>query len=104
MRRIFPNRDLRFLSAALAVVLFMASAPLTAGVIVVSGPSHPELTVDICHPVQALDLVPGILLARPAAAILESVLCNLGSITADAAPRSIELWIAPDTPPPKLPA
>ena len=104
MRRIFSNRDLRLLSAVLAVVLLLASVPISAGVIVLAGPTHPELTVDICHPVQAFDLVRGVLLARPAAAVPESALCDVGSIAADAAPRSIELLIAPDSPPPKLPA
>ncbi len=88
----------------MAAVLFMASAPLTAGVIVVSGPSHPELSVDICHPVQSVDVIPGILLARPAPALLDSILCDFGSSGDDAAAPSSDLRIAPDTPPPKLPA
>ena len=104
MRRIFSRTDLQALSSILAVVLFLASVPIGAGVIVVTGPSHPEFTVDICHPLQVFDRAPGTPLARPAAAVPETVLCDLGSITADAAPRSIELRIAPDTPPTKLPA
>ncbi len=104
MRRIFSHSDLRILSAALAVSLLIASAPLTAGVIVVAGPSHPELTVDVCHPMQAFDLAPSILLARPAAAMIESALCDLGVASDDAAAPLIELRFAPDTPPPKLSA
>ncbi len=101
MRQLFSKSDLRALSSILAVVLFLAGAPMTAGIVVVGGPLHPELTVDICHPIQALDLVPGTLLARPAAMRLGAVLRDLGSITADAAAQFPELRIAPDTPPPK---
>lgn len=104
MRQLFSKSDLRALSSILAVILFLASAPLGVGIVVVAGPSHPELTVDICHPIQALDLVPALLLARPAAPVLESILRDCGSMTADTAPQLVELRIAPDTPPPKLPA
>jgi hypothetical protein len=104
MRQLFPKRDLRAVSSILVVVLLLASAPLTVGVVVVSGPVHPELTVDVCHPIQALDLVPGILLARPAMMVRDSVLRYLGAISAETAAQLVELCIAPDTPPPKLPA
>jgi hypothetical protein len=104
MRRIFSNRDLRVLSTVLAVVLFIASAPLTAGVIIVNGPSHPELSVDICHPVQSADIIPGVLLARPAPALLDSLLLDFGSSADNPAAPPIDLRIAPDTPPPKFSA
>lgn len=103
MRHLFSKSDLRTLSSILAVVLFLAGAPLSAGVVVVGGPNHPELTADICHPIQSIALVPGTLLARPAVTVLESWLRDLGSMIADTAAQSVELRIAPDTPPPKLP-
>jgi hypothetical protein len=52
---------------------------------------------------QTADLVSNTLLARPAAAAPESILCDLGSVTANVAVQLIEYRVAPDTPPPKLP-
>lgn len=103
MRQFFSKRELRALSSILAVMLFLASAPLSAGIVIVAGPSHTELTVDTCHPIQTLDLVPAILLARPAAPVLESTLGDRGLTITDPAAQLIEPCIAPDTPPPKRP-
>jgi len=103
MRQLFSKRELRALSSVLAVMLFLASAPLTAGIVIVAGPDHVELTINTCHPIQALDLVPAILLARPAAPVHESMLSDRGSTIADPAAQLIELRIAPETPPPELP-
>ena len=101
MRRILSNRDLRLLSAAMAVMLFMAGTPLIAGVTVISGPGHPELSVDICHPLQSVDVVPGILMARPAAPLIESMLSEFGRNAGRSIAPPPELRVAPDTPPPK---
>jgi len=103
MRQLFSQGDLRALSSILAVALFLANAPMSVGVVIIGGPSHPEFTVDICHPIQPLELEPGILLARPAPPVLESMLCDLGSLPAARSVRLVELHVAPDTPPPQLP-
>ena len=55
MRGLFSKADLRALSLILAIVLFLGGAPSTAGFVIVSGPSHPELTVNICQPLQLFD-------------------------------------------------
>src|SRR5271167_3467944 len=102
MRRLFSKAYLRALSSILALVVLLGSSPLTTGVIILSGPIQPEITMNICHPIQTLDLVSSILLARPAAAKPESLLCDFGSAIAMAAPRLIENRGQPDTPPPKL--
>jgi len=104
MRQLFSKADLRALSSILAVVILLGSAPLTAGIVIRSGPSQPEITANICHPLQTFDSVTNTLLARTAAATPESVLRDLGTITANVAVQLIEYRVAPDTPPPKFAA
>lgn len=52
--------DMRVMSAILAVTILLSGIPLTGGVMIVSGPSHPEYTVNICHPIQSFDRVPAL--------------------------------------------
>ncbi len=101
MRGLFSKADFRALSLILAIVLFLGSAPSTSGFVIVSGPSHPELTVNICQPLKTFDLVSGVLFARPAAIPPEFILRDLGSAALMDAAQPIDLKIAPDTPPPK---
>ena len=83
--------------------MLLASVPSTAGFVVVSGPSHPELTINICQPLQMFDRVSNTLLARPATVLPEFVLRDLGSTAVKKAVRLVDLKVAPDTPPPKRP-
>jgi len=79
MRRSFSNAHLRDLGLIVAIVMLLAGVPSTAGFVVVSGPSHPELTVNICQPIQTFDRVSNTLLARPASVMPEFVLRHLSS-------------------------
>ena len=101
MRGLFSKADLRALSLILAIVLFLGGARSTAGFVIVSGPSHPELTVNICQPLQMFDQISNILLARPATVLPEFALFDLGSTTVTKSVQSIDFKVAPDTPPPK---
>jgi len=103
MRGLFSKADLRALSLILAIVLSLGSAPSTAGFVIVSGPRHPELTINICQPLQMIDRVSNMLLARPAKVLPEFVLRELDSIVVKNPVRLADLKIAPDTPPPKRP-
>jgi hypothetical protein len=87
----------------MAVVLLLASVPATAGLAVVSGPSQPELTINICQPIQTFDRVSNTLLARPATVLPEFALIDLGSTALKGVMRLVDGKVAPDTPPPKLP-
>ena len=104
MRNLFSKTNLRDISAVLAIVLLLVSFPSTAGLVIVSGPSHPELTVNICQPLQTFDLVSSVLLARPATVLPEFIIRDVGSDVAKREFRLDDLKIAPDTPPPKRPA
>lgn len=101
MRQFFSKADLRDLSLAMAVVMMVATLPVTAGIVVVSRPSGPELTANICQPIQMFDRASNTLLARPAAVAPEVVLRDLGSAAIKETVRLVDIKIAPDTPPPK---
>jgi len=58
--------SIRQLAAAMALVMAIASLP-SIGVIVISDRSGPSISLDICHPLQSLDVSTGtVLIARPA--------------------------------------
>ena len=101
MRQLFSKADLRDLSLIMAIVVLLASVPSSAGLVVVSGPSRPELTINICHPIQMLDRVSNTSLARPAAVLPEFIVRHLGSIAPKETVRLADCKAAPDTPPPK---
>jgi len=103
MRQLFSKADLRDLSLVVAIVMLLASVPTTGGVVVVAGPSHPELTINICQPIQMFDRVSNTLLARPATVLPEFILRDLGSTAVKKAVRPVDFKVAPDTPPPKRP-
>jgi hypothetical protein len=101
MRPLFSKAGLRHLSFIVAIVLLFASAPSTAGFVVVSGPSQPELTINICQPTQMFDRDSNTLLPRPATVLPEFVLRDLGSTAARERVRLVDCRVAPDSPPPK---
>lgn len=85
----------------MAIVMLLASVASTAGFVVVSGPSHPELTNNICRPLQMFDRSSNTLLARPAPVLPEFVLLDWGSTAVKKALQLVDFKLAPDTPPPK---
>ena len=103
MRYFLSKLDLRDLSLILAIVMLLASVPSTAGLVVVAGPSQPEMSVNICQPLQMFDRVSNPLLARPATVLPEFVLHELGATAVKKPMQLADLKIAPDTPPPKRP-
>ena len=102
MRQAFSKFELRTLSCMIAAVILLGGLSVGSGVAIVSGPHHPELTVNICQPLQTFSLVLNALLARPAPTVPEFVQCDLGSAVLGETDRSLDNWEAPDTPPPKL--
>ena len=101
MRQLFSKADRRHLSLAVAIVLLLASVPSTAGFVIVSGPSQPEFTINICQPIQIFDRSSNTLLARPATVLPEFVFHDLGSPATREIPQLVDCKVAPDTPPPK---
>lgn len=101
MRQLLSKSERRTLSSVLAVLITLASLPLTAGVGIAFAPSQPEFTANICQPIQMFDRVSNTQVARPATIVRESVLRDLGSVTAAPTARIVECTTTPDTPPPK---
>ena len=103
MRQAFSKFELRTLSCMIAAVILLGGLSVGSGVAIVSGPHHPELTVNICQPLQSSFIATSVLLARPAPALgADLALINLGSIVVRALKRSSAAPARPDTPPPKL--
>ena len=100
MSRLRSNTNSHALSTALAVVLLLSTIPLTTGVVIVGGPSHPEFTINICQPTQLLGQASNIL-ARPSVNVPHFVLFHQGSLKATPSVGVVERNAAPETPPPK---
>ena len=97
---LFSKKDVQDISLIVAIVMLLASVPSIGGLAVL-GPSHPELSINICQPLQMLDRVSNTLFARPAAMAPEFVLDDLGITVVKEAARPVDFKFAPDTPPPK---
>jgi hypothetical protein len=102
MRQLFSKADLRNLSLVVAIALLLASVPVTDGLVIVAGPSQPELTANICQPLQTFSLTLNTLLVRPAPTVPVFLLCDLGLAVIETTARRVDYREAPDTPPPKL--
>jgi hypothetical protein len=102
MKQLFSKAKLRSISSVLAVVLLLSSIPLTSGVIIVSSTSQPEITINICQPIQGFDRVSSITsVARPAMNLPQFSLSCLGSVRVKGFAPVSERNVAPDSPPPK---
>lgn len=101
MGRPISKLNQRALASIVALVLLLTALPLTGGVIIVSGPSHPEFTVNICQPIQAFEGVSNTLLARPATNLPQFRKLFTGRLAPNLVTPVLECTIAPETPPPK---
>jgi hypothetical protein len=101
MKHVFSRGQAGALSSILAAVILLGSLPLTVAIVVVSLSNQPEITVNICQPIQTFDQVSNTLLARPATLMPGPVLCDLGAFPLNALAPLIEFRVPPDTPPPK---
>jgi hypothetical protein len=75
--------------------------PLTSGVVFVPAPSHPEITVNVCTPIQMLSSALSSTLARPSVSVPRFVLFFGGSVKATPSGDVVECSEPPDTPPPE---
>lgn len=86
----------------IAALILLGSLSLAAGVVIASGPRHPELTVNICQPLQNSCVTTITLLARPATGVsTRFALYDSGSIVVRTLSRPNGNPSAPDTPPPE---
>jgi hypothetical protein len=102
MRQVFSKLEMRALSSTIAAIILLGSLSVGTVLVVSAGPIHPELTVNICQPLQAASVTAITLLARPATGAISSfILCDSGSIIIRVLRQISADLAAPDTPPPK---
>jgi hypothetical protein len=101
MRQLFSKTDLQAFSSVLAFVLLLSTIPLTSGVVMLPGLSHPEVMINICQPAQILSHTSNSILARPSVKVPQFVLFLQGSFKATPAVGVVERNVTPNTPPPK---
>jgi len=101
MRRLLSKTDLQVFSSFLALALLLSTIPLTTGIVVVTGPSHPEFTINICQPIQILNHPSHFSLARPSLNLPRFVLFSHGARDDTPVVGVVERNVAPETPPPK---
>src|SRR5579863_5665683 len=99
MRRLFSKSDLQTLGLFTALVVLSTTLPLSIGTIIISDHGQPEITENICQPLQTFNLVFNALIARPAPTLPEFALCDMGSALPGEAARTVDHKQAPDTPP-----
>ena len=90
--------------AVLALLLLIGSMPLTTGVSVGAGPSHPELAMNFCHPLERAATSGSLLIARPALAAIRPILVELERLQRQARAPISEFSLEPESPPPKTAA
>jgi|SRR5690348_3045719 hypothetical protein len=100
MGRLFSKADQRALGSVVALVLLLSTLPLGTGAILVSHSAPPELTVNICQPLQTFDRASNVSLA-PSIITYRFLLFRIGSIARPLAVREVDRRVAPDTPPPR---
>jgi len=95
----------KFCSRALAVLLasclLLGSFWVVTGLCFKSGPQRPEISLDVCHPLQAANPVANLVAARPESGLSLSAIFPRQSIVERSLPRLIGFIFTPDPPPPK---
>jgi hypothetical protein len=88
----------------LAIFILAGSFSTIAGLCIVPGPAHPEVGLDVCHPIQAPNLGAVIVVPLPTSTALKPVIYFQGSVAEPCPLRLASPVMAPDPPPPKSPA
>ena len=79
----------------------LGSYSVVIGLCVKPGPQLPEISLDVCHPLQAANAVANLVTARPASGLSLSGIFPRQSIVERPLARLIDFIFTPDPPPPK---
>jgi hypothetical protein len=90
----------RALVVLLASGLLLGSFSVVTGLCMKPGPRRPEISLDVCHPLQAANLVAKVA-ARSASELSLSAIFPRPSIGETPLPRLVDFIFTPDPPPPK---
>jgi hypothetical protein len=101
MRLVLTWCKLPGVSLLLAACVLIGSFSVTTGLRIVPGPDRPEISLDVCHPLQTLNLAAATLIAPPASGPATPVLYEQGVIAQGPAAKTIDRSFAPVPPPPR---
>jgi hypothetical protein len=91
----------RTLAVLLASCLLLGSFPVVTGLCITPGPQAPEISLDVCHPLQAANPIANVVVARPASGLsVPEILARRSSVERPVA-RLVNFISTPDPPPPK---
>jgi len=100
--RLLPTRYCsRALAVLLASCLLLGSFSVVTGLCIQPVHQRPEISLDVCHPLQAANPVANIVAARPASGLSLSAIFPRRSIVERPVARLIDFIFTPDPPPPK---
>jgi len=91
----------RGIAVVLASCLLLGSFSVVSGLCIKCGPERAEISLDVCHPLQAANPVANVVVARPASGLSLSAIFPRRSIVENPIARLINFISAPDPPPPK---
>jgi hypothetical protein len=95
------RHGLRGLSGVLALSILIGNFSVVTGLCLTPGPDRPQISLDVCHPLQTPNLVANTLLARPAAGLSQPRIRSLGSVLELPSAKFTKNVFSPDPPPPK---
>jgi hypothetical protein len=102
MSRLHIKRgDAKWLSALLALMLLLGSAPVSLSVMPAAGSTQPSLSLDLCHPLQSATLSMPTIVARPALPALMPLMLEFERLSSAVPQRRTAPKIYIDTPPPE---
>ncbi len=101
MARLASTKNRWALGWCLAILMLAGSIPLSAGFAITATPSHAELSIDLCHPIQVAETARAFVLALPTVDAVQVVLCDLGPLPKATCPKFESLPFPPESPPPE---
>ena len=91
----------RALAVFLASCLLLGSFSVVTGLCIKPGTQRPEISLDVCHLLQAANPVANIVVARPASGLSLSAIFPRQSIVERPVASLVDFIFSPDPPPPK---
>ena len=101
MRLVLTRWKLPHVSLLLAACVLIGSFSVATGLRIVPGPDRPEISLDVCHPLQTLNFTTATLIAPPPSGPATPLFYEQGVIAQGPAARTIDRSFAPVPPPPK---
>ena len=101
MKLLFVKCRSRGLSALLAICILAGGFSVMNGFCAIPGPTHATIALDVCHPLQSINLTVTQLVAPPATSFSLPAPALHGVIAEQQPTKINSLNPAPDPPPPK---